>query len=183
MEAGGRVGVEAVCSLKRGTVADMTKRLLIRATASIVVAAAVLFVIYPNRSTSLSALIEYTLKNGRTGTIPEEALANLQLPANEHDVPVRALSVRAIGSDHARSFCVRQRQGSPDVLLSDTYADHGRFFYCTPAGKLISASVIGGEKMTKAEINTAFEKEKDFWLYWLKKQKEKRTDTSSTAIH
>ena len=163
--------------------ADMTKRLLIRATASAVVVAAILYIIFPNRSAPLSGLIAYTLKHGHTGTIPEEAFANLQLPANEHDVPVRALSVRADRSDHANSFCVRQRPGSPDVLLSDTYADHGRFFYCTFEGKLITASVIGGEKMTKAEINPAFAKELDFWLYWVKQRNEKLIDASSSATH
>ena len=91
LEAGCGRGVEGRCSLKQGTVADMTKRLLIRATASIVVAAAVLYVIYPNRSARLSGLIAYTLTHGHTGTIPEEAFANLQLPANEHDVPVLRL--------------------------------------------------------------------------------------------
>ncbi len=167
--------------LKQGTVADMTKRLLIRATASTMVVAAVLYIIYPNRSAPLSGLIAYTLKHGHTGTIPEEAFANLQLPANEHDVPVRALSVRADRSDHAKSFCVRQRPGSPDVLLSDTFADHGRFYHCTSEGKLITASVIGGEKMTKAEINQAFAKELDFWLYWMKERNEKLTDASNSC--
>ena len=69
------------------------------------------------------------------------------------------------------------------MLLSDTFADHGRFFHCTPEGKLITASVIGGEKMTQAEINQAFAKELDFWLYWVKKRNEKLTDASNSATH
>jgi hypothetical protein len=60
----------------------MTERLLIRITACALLAAGILYALYPTESAPLRALIDYTLKHGRTGTIPAEAFANLQLPAD-----------------------------------------------------------------------------------------------------
>jgi hypothetical protein len=157
----------------RGTIAAMTKRWLIRITAGALLAAGVLYAVYPTKSAPLRDLIHYTLQHGRTRTIPAEAFANLQLPAEEYDVPVRALRVRADGSDHARTFSVRQRGDIVDVLLSDTYSHRGRFYHCTPEGELVSASILGGEKLTKEAARRAFAKELDFWLYYWKKRNEK----------
>ena len=156
----------------------MKKRTLIRAIACALIAAGVLYVIYDTRPAPLLGLIDHTLRQGRTGTVPAEALARLKLPTDaQSDVPIRAVVVRANGSDHARSFCVRERQGAIDVLLSDTYSGRGRFYHCSPDGKLISASMIGGEKPTEAEIKQGFEKQIDFWLHWWDKQNENNRGT------
>jgi hypothetical protein len=149
------------------------KRLLIRGVAIFLVVAGLIVALkWPRASPSRSFrdLTEHVLRHGRTYSIPAEALANLKLPTDgQRDVPFRAALVEINGPAHTKTFAVRFREGTKDVLMSDAYTARGRFFHCTEDGTLISASTIR-ERLTREQVRAAFDADVRFWIDWWERQ-------------
>jgi hypothetical protein len=117
------------------------------------------------RMESFKALVQYVAQYGVQGTIPAEALEQFNLPTNgDSDIPFRAVTL--IDNGVAKTFCVRERGGTTDVLIGDVRGNQGRFYQADEYGKLLKSIRLGPTPQAAGDDRALFAAEVAYWLKW-----------------